>query len=77
MSRLGSTSSQPSDWFRSTGYYSRLTVASSTGITRPEDHFPPAPTNTTAVNPNLFAGRRILRTEMLDLGHVEHQFELG
>ena len=77
MNQLGTTSSQHSDWSRSTGFYSRLTVASSAKIFRPEDHFPPAPTNARPVNPNLFTGRRILRTEMLDLGHCDHQFELG
>ena len=77
MSRLGTGSSQHSDWSQSTGFYSRLTIASSAHLSRPEDHFPPAPTNTNTVHPNLFPGRRILRTEMLDLGHCDHQFELG
>ena len=77
MSRLGITNSQPSDWSRSTGYYSRLTVASNAMVWRREDHYPPAPAETNVVNPGLFVGRRIFRTEMLDLGHCNYQFELG
>ena len=46
-------------------------------VFRPEDHYPPAPKNTSTVNPGLFPGRRIYRTEMLDLGHVDNDFELG
>ena len=77
MNHLGPTSSQPSDWFKSTGYYSRLTISSRAKIFRNEDDFPPAPAQRATVNPNLFAGRRLWRTEMLDLGHCEHQFEMS
>ena len=77
MDRLGTTSSQKSDWFKSTGYYSRLSVSSSAMIWRSEEHYPPAPRTTDASRPNLFAGRRLLRTEMLDLGHCDHYYELG
>ena len=77
MSALGSTNSQPSDWSRSIGYYSRLTVATNAMVWRNEDHYPPSQARSNAVNPGPYAGRRLFRTEMLDLGHCDYQFELG
>ena len=75
MSRLGTTNSQPSDWSHSIGYYSRLTVASNAMVWRCEDHYPAV--TASAVNPGPFGGCRRFRTEMLDLGHCDYQFELG
>ena len=77
MNRLGITSSQPSDWSQSTGYYSRLSVAANAMIWRSEDHYPPAPRSTDTVHPNLFAGRRLIRTEMMDMGHCDHQWDMS
>ena len=76
MHRLGQTYSRPSEWERSTAFYSRLTLSSSTGICRPSSDYP-QPLNVIVSNPNDPAQCiRMFRTELLDLGHTNTYFDL-
>ena len=71
MQRLGVSSSQPSDWNRSKAFYLRLTIVPSTRVNRPEEHFPrPLPTHSGSKDV------RLMRHELLDLGHVDTYQEL-
>ena len=80
MNQLGASSSKPSDWKSSTGYYSRMTIHSSTRISRPANQFP---TVAPPVHPfDRRAGAsnrdhlRLFTTELLDLGHCDSNMEL-
>ena len=72
MQRLGVSSSQPQDWDRSKAFYLRLTVVPSTRVSRPESHFPrpQVPNGSKDQEP------RIMRHELLDLGHINTYQEL-
>ena len=76
MHRLGPSHSNVSEWGNATGYYSRLTIGSKSQIRRPAETYPPL----RPVDPKVTSQPpipRIFRTECLDLGFVETQFELG
>ena len=74
MHRLGNCHSRPSEWERSPAYYSRLTLSPSTGVNRPERHYPSPLTNEDAhEGPGPV---RLFRTELLDIGHSDTYYDL-
>ena len=72
MQRLGVGSSQPSDWNRSKAFYLRLTIVPSTRVNRPEEHFPRSKSAINSGSKDV----RIMRHELLDLGHADTYQEL-
>ena len=82
MNRLGTSRSRSSDWAPSTGFYSRLTIGSSTRIQRPQMQYPrnpppsQPPTHPIARDTPNRDHLRLFTTELLDLGHVASHLEL-
>ena len=75
MHRLGPSHSAVSEWGEATGYYSRLTIGSASQIRRPIETYPKL--RYTSTNSSRRPIPNVFRTECLDLGFVETQFELG
>ena len=75
MQRLGKSYSRPSEWEKSSAFYSRLTLSSSTGISRPQLHYPqPLSASGEPIVPS--DGLRMFRTELFDIGHARSYYEL-
>ena len=75
MQRLGKSSSRPSEWETSSAFYSRLTLNTSTGISRPQLHYPQL-LPSTSESAYLPDGIRIFKTELIDIGHIRTYHEL-
>ena len=75
MQRFGSSNLH--DWDRGNAYYSRLTLTSSTGLSRPREHYPNLnlPNRPSVVNSPL-SQFGLYRTELLDMGQIFTYFEL-
>ena len=75
MYRLGSSRSRPNEWERSSAYYSRLTLSTSTGINRPAHHYP-QPLTAGDVAAGYPANVRLFRNELIDIGHSNSYYDL-
>ena len=76
MHRLGPSHSVPSEWGPCTGHYSRLTISSACKLRRPIDGYSPIQLRT-PLSMATMPTHRFYRSECLDLGFVDSQFELG
>ena len=75
MQRLGTSLSRPSEWEKSSAFYSRLTLSTSTGISRPPLQYPqPLTASGEPINPSDHL--RMFRTELSDIGHARSYYEL-
>ena len=72
MYRLGRTPSKSSEWERSSAFYSRLTFSSSTGISRPIQHYPQPLAVDGLSESDPGQKIRMFRTELLDIGHTQN-----
>ena len=76
MHRLGPSKSSPDEWGPATGHYSRLTLGTSCKLRRPLGGYPPLRVGGSSMTFRLPPSRSY-KTECLDLGFIDTQFELG
>ena len=76
MKRLGASHSTTAEWGEAVGHYNRLTIGSGSLVRRPIEGYPPLDLRPDLV-PSTLTPTRIFRTECLDIGFVDSQFDLG